>query len=75
MRPYDADTEKKVCELQRDSIDVGRTAFSIDEYHVYLAREDRGAEGRIEIPRKEFRKIVDWFLTEQASRTNALEGK
>lgn len=65
MKPYDADTLDKVCSLKRDNIDVGSLGVLIDGDSVTLTIVEAGQAQSLFIPRKDFNKLVNWYMTDQ----------
>lgn len=70
MRPRDAKTLKQVCDLRTDNFDVKGGWVLLDgngKYSITIARQVEGhaVTQQINIPRREFNQIVDWYMREQ----------
>jgi hypothetical protein len=64
MKPYDAKTERDRIGLQRDNFPPKNGVWSIllSGGHVSLHSPEGGW---VEIPRKQFNALVDWYLADQ----------
>ena len=67
MRPYDCKTIDQVCALRRDNFDAGDFWIITDGYNVSLAEQKVGEKstGMVTIPRREFNRLVTWYMREQ----------
>jgi hypothetical protein len=61
--------ETQLCRITRDNKDAGDFYIITDSYWVWLSEHKRGEQRkqRIEIPRKEFNKLIRWYLRPQVA--------
>ena len=72
MRPRDARTEADILRLQADNYpsDPNRKGSIFVEgqfIHIYGMRDDGKVES-VTMPRKDFMRIVDWYMRDQVER-------
>lgn len=70
MSPFRANTEDRVCKLNRDNIYTKNGWILVDGDDVCIARQVEGeaADAVVRLPRAEFAKLARWFFTEQKLR-------
>lgn len=71
MSPFRANSEKKVCTLNRDNISIKNGWILVDGYDVSIGQQAEGEGGAIivRLSRVEFAKLARWFFTEQKLRS------
>jgi hypothetical protein len=66
-RPIDARTEKQLCKLLSDNYATKNywILHAID--HITICKQSSGssAEEMMQIPRKDFNKLIEWYIKEQ----------
>lgn len=61
--------ETQLCRIRRDNKDAGDFSIMTDSYVVWLSEQKMGENRKqhIEIPRKEFNKLIQWYLRPQVA--------
>lgn len=68
MRPYDTDTEDKVCAQKTDNTAAGNFFMLADGRSVTIGTSTDGVGENCSIPRKEFNQLIDWYMADQARK-------
>lgn len=70
MRPRDAKTETDICRLRSDHTDTETHWLMVNGGHVTLTAQRVGEKPTesMEIPRRTFCAMVDWYMREQKPR-------
>ena len=65
MVPREAKTFEQICKLKRDNVSTTEYWIEVDELVVTLCKQrlTNPPEERIDIPRKDFNTLVDWYNT------------
>ena len=66
--PIEANTFDEICKLPRDSLSTKEFWLQIDVGSVFLAQQRIGkaCQAEISIPRKDFDRLVKWYMTGKA---------
>jgi len=67
MRPRDAKTSEDIRKLRSDNKDVpeGWIRINGDTVMVYQQRCGEESTGKVNLPRAEFNRLIDWYNREQ----------
>ena len=70
MQPYDAKTEKHLLSMSRDNITFGDFWMLNSSDHVTMAHQKvgEGARAMLSMPKKEFNRMVAWYMRDQKPR-------
>lgn len=66
MRPYDTDTEDKVCAQKSDNTSAGQFSMLADGNGVTIVSVAADDYRSLSIPRKQFNQLIDWYMADQA---------
>lgn len=67
MRPYNCKTFEDVCSLRRDNKDAGGFWIMTDGNVVTICQQKFGerSTATVNVPRKDFNRLVAWYMSEQ----------
>jgi hypothetical protein len=70
LSPYGANTLDKVCRLGRDNFSAGEHWILTDGFTVSVTAQKAGSAPtrQVTIPRKEFNKLISWYIRPQKLR-------
>ena len=65
MNPIEAKTEKQICQLARSSFATTDWWLNVSHDHVCLTKQRMGSlpQESLRIPRRDFDKLAQWYVT------------
>lgn len=70
-RPYDVTKTREFLDMESDNFPQKNGVWSILHSGSYVSLHQPGGGGYVQIPRKQFNAIVDWYMRDQPAVADA----